>query len=75
MENNTIKLLKAADTAELLDVSTDTLSRWRIQGIGPKFCKFHRGKQAIIRYRTSDLDEFISNALRSSTSDPGGHDE
>jgi hypothetical protein len=63
------RLLKPAEAAELLNVSIDTLSRWRMLGGGPKFCKFFQSKQAIIRYRQSDLEAFIGRSLRRSTSD------
>lgn len=65
------KLLKASIVAAMLDVSEDTLNRWRQRGTGPKFCKFARNRQAIVRYRLEDVEAFIEASLRCSTSDSG----
>ena len=45
-------------------VSGRTLQRWRLEGIGPKFLKLGR----LVRYRQSDLDQWVDAQLRTSTS-------
>jgi len=62
------RLLTPGETAERLRVSLPTLARWRQSGSGPPFVKFSRTKQAIVRYRESDLLEFIDENLQASTS-------
>lgn len=61
-------LLKAEAAAAYLDISVDTLARWRVQGSGPAFVKFTRAKQGIVRYRREDLDAFIAEHRCTSTS-------
>lgn len=50
-----------------LAVSIDTLARWRTNGKGPRFLKFTRARQGIVRYRREDLDRFIADCLQAST--------
>ena len=54
--------------AEILDVSERTMEAWRGSGFGPRFVRLSR---RAIRYRLEDLEEFIEERLRRSTSDPG----
>ncbi len=62
-------LLRPQDVAELLNVSTATLSRWRRQGIGPRYHKFHKARTAIIRYAMEAVEEFLGDSQRDSTSE------
>jgi predicted DNA-binding transcriptional regulator AlpA len=43
-----------------------TLEVWRVQGKGPRFIKFM--KNGAVRYRKSDLDAWIAEHTRASTS-------
>ena len=45
-------------------VSARTLQRWRLEGIGPVFVKLGR----LVRYRQSDLEHFLDERARKSTS-------
>ena len=45
-------------------ISTRTMQRWRLEGVGPTFVKLGR----MVRYRKSDLDAFLEARVRSSTS-------
>ncbi len=63
-------LLDSKKAAEYLGVSVAFLERDRWEGARIPFCKI--GKRAV-RYRLSDLDEYIEKQIRQSTSDPG-HD-
>ena len=45
-------------------ISARTLQRWRLEGIGPVYVKLGR----LVRYRQSDLDRFIEERARVSTS-------
>ena len=60
-------LLDETRAARILDLSVKTLRRWRWAGKGPTFRKIGRA----VRYAPSDLEAFISSALRTSTSDTG----
>jgi predicted site-specific integrase-resolvase len=53
--------------ARLLGLSVKTLRRWRWAGKGPAFRKIGRA----VRYANSDLEAYIVEARRTSTSDPG----
>lgn len=61
-------LLTEAETARLIGFSTRTLQKWRMIGEGPRFV---RVTARAVRYRRSDIDEWIESRLRTSTSDPG----
>ena len=57
------QLLDEGAAASILCVSKRTLQLWRRSGNGPAFVKLG----AAVRYRPSDLDEFIEANLRSNT--------
>lgn len=59
------KLLRPADAAEFLDLSRSTLAKRRMTGDGPRFIKFG----GAIRYDLKDLQEFVAQSTRRSTSD------
>lgn len=56
------------ETAALLGIKPNTLEIWRGKGKGPKFIKLGDSKQAPIRYRDSDIDEWLEQQSFSSTS-------
>lgn len=45
-------------------ISVRTMQRWRLEGAGPSFIKLGR----LVRYRQSDLDDFIQGHRIDSTS-------
>lgn len=45
-------------------ISARTLQRWRLEGVGPVYVKLGR----LVRYRQTDLDAFIEECARVSTS-------
>ena len=57
--------LNPKKTAEVLDMSTVTLARWRIEGKGPPFLKFSRS----VRYAHADVMKWAMAQRRSSTSE------
>ena len=61
-------LLTETEAATILGFSVRTLQKWRIQGGGPRFVQV---SARCIRYRQDDLDGWIQERLRESTSDPG----
>ena len=61
------RLLTEKEAAKVLRISVRTLQGWRVDGGGPKFLKIGRS----VRYRLSALRDYIYNAERRSTSDPG----
>lgn len=56
--------------AELLGLRVATLRRWRWAGRGPQFVRVG----AAVRYDPVDIEAFIVDGKRSSTSDPGPAD-
>src|SRR5262245_45975506 len=61
------KLYTEKQAAALLEVSVKTLQGWRYKGGGPRFIKMGR----LIRYAESDLEAFVLEKRRTSTSDSG----
>jgi excisionase family DNA binding protein len=53
--------------ADYLNSSVSTLAKRRLYGGGPRFTRIGRA----VRYRKSDLDEFMASNLRRSTFDGG----
>lgn len=51
-------LLTAAQTAELLGRSTETLKSWRRAGLGPDYVTSPGGR--LIGYRPTDIDAWLS---------------
>ena len=62
-------LLTPKQVARQLGVTRTTLESWRLRGGGPKFV---RVSKRCIRYRRQDLQVWIEERIRTSTSDPGG---
>jgi excisionase family DNA binding protein len=58
-------IFKTPEAAKYLDVKKSTVEAWRCRGGGPAFIRYNRA----IRYRKSDLDNFIEKGLRHNTSD------
>ena len=56
--------LTTAETARLLRMSEVTLSRWRLEGMGPAFSKFGRR----VLYARDDVLAWAKSQRRSSTS-------
>ncbi len=63
-------LLYTSEAAFLTALSPRTLEALRVRGGGPKYFSLCRGRRAI-RYRRSDVTEWIEAHRRKSTSDPG----
>jgi predicted DNA-binding transcriptional regulator AlpA len=61
-------LLTETQTSEYLGhIPVRTLQRWRLEGQGPKHCKIGKA----VRYRQSDLETFVNDNVRQSTSEKG----
>ena len=65
-------LLTETQAAQVLSLSVRTLQSWRLRGGGPRFV---RVSSRCVRYRNSDLAEFIDARTVASTSDPGPGDD
>ena len=52
------------EAAIQLGVKPSTLEVWRVYGKGPKYLKLGR----LVKYRLADLESFLEESLRSSTS-------
>jgi predicted DNA-binding transcriptional regulator AlpA len=59
--------LTTPEAAELLRLSTVTLSRWRIEGLGPQYHLF--GRRVV--YAEADILKWAARQKRQSTSAPG----
>jgi excisionase family DNA binding protein len=62
-----MQLLNQSEAAKLLRLSTRTMERFRLQGVGPSYVKCGRS----VRYRQSDLETWIAARVVASTSDDG----
>ncbi len=60
-----MSVLRVRAAAERLGLSPSTLNKWRIQGRGPRFTKLGRA----VCYRPADLDAWLEERVRSSTSE------
>ena len=58
-------LMTPEQTAKQLGLGVSTLARWRLEGIGCRFAKLGRS----VRYRQSDIDDWLENQTRQSTSE------
>jgi excisionase family DNA binding protein len=58
-------MLTQSEAAQMLRVSVRTLERLRVSGSGPTYIKTGR----LVRYRQSDLDKWITDSERRSTSE------
>jgi excisionase family DNA binding protein len=56
---------RTPEAAAYLNVQPSTLEQWRWNGRGPRFCKIGRS----VRYRQSDLDEFLNARVFSNTTE------
>ena len=61
-------ILDTAAAAAYLGVAPRTLQDWRFRGVGPKYLAY---SSRACRYRVSDLDAWLAQRERTSTSDPG----
>jgi predicted DNA-binding transcriptional regulator AlpA len=65
-------LLTEAQAAQLLGFSPRTLQAWRVRGGGPTFVHV---SARCVRYRREDLEAWITERLRISTSEYGSERE
>ena len=56
-------LLTPKQLAGLLAVNENTLAKWRLQGVGPKFVKIQRH----VRYAANDVDSWTHERTFAST--------
>ena len=55
--------LDTRQAATFLNLSPNTLSRWRWSGDGPRYVKLGRA----VRYRVADLEAWLDDCLRQHT--------
>lgn len=60
-------LLSTKKAAERLGISTRTLEKWRLTGQSPPYRKLGRA----VRYDPADVEVWLEERKRNSTSDPG----
>ena len=63
------RLLSPRQAADHLGLTPRFLEMRRYRGDGPRFVSISK---RCVRYRASDLREWVAERVRSSTSDPGG---
>lgn len=56
-------LLTTQQVAEIIGISPDTIARYRRQGNGPKYLRLGNN---LIRYRRSDVEEWLDKAYKNS---------
>lgn len=61
-------LLTEQEAGQILGFSPRTLQKWRVSGGGPAFV---RVSSRCVRYRMEDLERWIADRVRMSTSDDG----
>jgi predicted DNA-binding transcriptional regulator AlpA len=61
-------LLTEAQAADFLGYTPRALQAWRVSGKGPAFVKISNRS---VRYRRADLENWVDERVRRSTSDPG----
>jgi predicted DNA-binding transcriptional regulator AlpA len=61
------QLLTERDASKVLCLSVRTLQKWRLCGRGPRFLKLGHA----VRYDRAELQRFLANAERASTSESG----
>lgn len=66
------RVVNEAEAARILGVARRTLQDWRFRGVGPRYIAYSRRS---VRYRVSDLLEYMERCVRTSTSDPGPRPE
>lgn len=66
--SNSKPFLTTTEAAAYLGLQRTTLEAWRCRGGGPRFVKFGRS----VRYRASDLGDWIETRTRSNTSEEVG---
>ena len=64
------RLFDQRELAKELGLSKRSLERYRLHGNGPRYV---RVGSRLIRYREEDVEAWINQSLRTSTSDVGGH--
>lgn len=65
--NNDEKFLNEKELANILNIKPETLRNWRWDGKGPIYIKIGSN----VRYRMSDVQDFLNGRIRRSTSDMG----
>lgn len=60
-------LLTERQLAALLGIGSRTPEAWRLRGGGPPYIKVGR----LVRYRRADVDNWLQDQTRNSTSDAG----
>jgi excisionase family DNA binding protein len=65
IQERTMSTVRVKDAASQLGLSASTLNKWRTQGRGPRFVKLGR----TVCYRLSDLEAWLQDQVRSSTSE------
>jgi len=61
-------LLTNREAATRLKIKPNTLEIWRCKGKGPNYIKMGETKQAPIRYRHSDIDDWLEQQSFGNTS-------
>lgn len=60
-------LLTEQAASKRLAVEARTLQQWRVRGVGPPFVRVSR---RCVRYREADLNSWVAERIKRSTSEP-----
>ena len=58
------KLLTPSEAADKFQISELTLRKWRLMGGGPRYVRLGSGKRSLVRYRESDLNEWVEGHVQ-----------
>ncbi len=61
---NTSELLTLLEAAQMVNVGQRTLTRWVAQGRAPRPLKIVPGRQGTVRWRRSDLMDWIEDGCK-----------
>jgi len=57
-------LIDSKIVARMLGVSTKTIERWRLEGIGPQYVKLSK---RVVRYKVQDVSDYVNGNIRRNT--------
>jgi predicted DNA-binding transcriptional regulator AlpA len=70
MSKEDLELLTTAEVSKLLRFSHRTLEEMRAQGTGPKYLKSSMTRRGIVRYRVSDVIQWLNETIGGSQPPP-----
>jgi hypothetical protein len=57
-------LLTPKELAHRLKIHTNTLAKWRMDSLGPKFIRLGDGPKSRVRYRLQDVEDYERSKVK-----------